>query len=619
MNFGIIVFCIVVLGVVAYLLASGHLDLNNSTDDDDDEYEDEVNGGDHSSIFYGYNHDSEEQWLNWINEQEPETKQRAADLLEEHLLGETKHHGYITLEVLDAVGGLTGVSLDQTLVQFMENCVRTWSHFKAVPSYYLKAAESLIKINPALALQVISKELNKKGTTQAILERKRGLIDYLPELKEISKDTMVNVLTSGQESYGTKAFALRKCEKYQDSELKYSIFLEALKKTIDKNKNNTAEVSSEETHFTQDLIKECIKLIGRYSFFKVVYEASSTPRFHGFVVRQVLKVLESNREKNLYDLLAISKLKDNTQNEIKRTLCKKFELTPVELNQIVLHKTTEDHQEQKLLNEDKTALNLPIPAVLATEYQQFSNAFLDGKISKDLASSEKTTGGCLVAGNGILQKLYFARALAKEQGWNFAHIDIANIKDKESFDEVNKVFGSLRKPFLLYIVNPHLLFEKDPIELAGLRDRFAQTLTIQGLDSKSFLLGDIPVTGEKIKTSAISNKLTNLKNKYFPKLIEINEKEDEYKKLVVDEYLKSISRSRFNNRRRVAEQLLEEGGKMNPIEFAFFVVKSLQSMLMIFGRDKDLKTITKLEKNFRTEQISVDDFEEESNLEAAEI
>ena len=123
-------------------------------------------------------------------------------------------------------------------------------------------------------------------------------------------------------------------------------------------------------------------------------------------------------------------------------------------------------------------------------------------------------------------------------------------------------------------------------------------LTIQALDTKSFLAGDILATNEQIRNSSISDKLSTLRSKFFPQAIEINKKEDSFKQTIIEHYLKHVAPRRFENRREITTQLIEAGAHMGSIEFSFFVIKSLKIMLLIYGKNCDLTEIHKLEKNF---------------------
>lgn len=550
------------------------------------------------SIFYMYNHNSEKEWLRWINTQSEDTKEKAANLLKEHFNGPAKQWGYITLEALECIKSFHGFSLDQVLANFFERCTKTWHEYKSTPNYYYKTAETLIEINPDLAINAFTIEVMKKGTSQGALERRRAIIDNLPELKEKSIDLIVEILTNPMESYGTKAYALRKCEKY-DEKIKSKIHLLTLKKIVEKYKNNRTEMKTEETHFVQDLIEECVKNISDFEFFQVINEASGSERFQRFVIKQILKVLNNpSKVQGKYELFAMCNLKDNHQHDIKRAIGKIHQLDPAELNSIILQNTTKNLARNELIYGDNNKFTLPIPSTLEKEYEEFKSYFFQNIDEHDYVTSEKIYGGVLITGDESLEKLYFSRALAKEKAWNFACIDIAKINNKSNYDKACETYNNLRKPYLLYIINPHVLFERDGSEENILREKFVQMLTIQALDTKSFLAGDILATNEQIRNSSISDKLSTLRSKFFPQAIEINKKEDSFKQTIIEHYLKHVAPRRFENRREITTQLIEAGAHMGSIEFSFFVIKSLKIMLLIYGKNCDLTEIHKLEKNF---------------------
>lgn len=203
------------------------------------------------------------------------------------------------------------------------------------------------------------------------------------------------------------------------------------------------------------------------------------------------------------------------------------------------------------------------------------------------------------------KKLYYSRALAKEKQWNFAYINIASIKTKADFLELSETYNNLRKPYLLYIANPHILFERDGSDASKLRDKFVQMLTIQSLDTKSFLVGDILAPNDQIQKSSVVDKLPTLRSKFFPQAIEMNTNTKEFKFKVIEEYLRHIPARRFDNKRKLIDELHEKGKEMNIIEFCFFVVRSLKTMLLIFGTNCELRLLSQLETNFKN-QSSLD-------------
>jgi hypothetical protein len=589
---------------------SGHKKTNNDNDKVHEDFE-EVES---SSIFYMYNHNSEKEWVKWINTQSIETKEKAAHLLKEHLEGPAKQWGYVTLEALECIKDLNGTSLDQIVANFFEKCSKYWHEYKSVPNYYYKAAEVLIEANPNLALSTFTNEVLKKGTSQGALERKRAIIDNLPGLKDLSIDLIVGILIDPMESYGTKAYALRKCEKY-DEKIRSQIHLKALEKLIEKYKTNRQEMKTEETHFVQDLIEECTKNISKFEFFKVLNEASRSERFHRFIIKQVMKSLNNpNKVQGKYELFAMCSLKDNYQHDIKRAIGKIYQLDPGEITNIILQDTSKNVSKNELIYGDNNKLKLPIPSIMAREYEEFKAIFFQNIDEHDYVTSEKIYGGVLITGDEPLEKLYLSRALSKEKGWNFACIDILKINNKANYDKACEIYNNLRKPYLLYLINPHVLFERDGSDESILREKFVQILTIQALDAKSFLAGDILATDEQIKNSSISDKLSTLRSKFFPQVIEINKKPDSFKITIIEEYLKHVSARRFENRREISTQLFETGKHMSPVEFCFYVVKSLRIMLLIFGKDCDLTVIDQLETNFYSQEDRDLNIDEETDL-----
>ena len=192
-----------------------------------------------NEVFYLYKHDSEKEWLDWILKQKDATKEKAASMLKLHLNGPINEWCYMTIHALNCIKEFKGFSLDEFAANLFERCSQNWNKIKNVQNYYYKAAEILIDANPDLAVKTFETEITTKDYSQGAMERRRSIIGKLPELNHKSVNLMIDILSNINESYGTKVFALRKCEDY-DPEIKNTIYLETLRRIIEKYKNSRA-------------------------------------------------------------------------------------------------------------------------------------------------------------------------------------------------------------------------------------------------------------------------------------------------------------------------------------------------------------------------------------------
>ena len=549
-------------------------------------------------VFYLYKHNSNQEWLRWIRKQDRKIQEKAATMFKIHLNGPLEQWCYITIEALDCIKEFNAFSLDEFVASVFERCSHNWNKLGNIQDYYFKAAEILIELNPDLAVKTFQTEITTKDYSQSAIERRRNIIARLPELKEKSIQLMIDILSNPKESYGTKVFTLRKCGGF-DAELKNKIYLEALKLIIEKIKSQRSPISNEEAHFIEDLIEGCVQCIKNLEFFKILNEASQLAKLQPLVIKHVRKALENPQNKlSKFDLFAMSHLKDNNEFEICNTLAKTQELISEEVANIVMQASSGNLKRNELIYADSNQLNVPIPTILRASFNDFKSRFFENIDDHNYVTSEKIYGGVLVTGNEALEKLYFSRALAKDENWNFAHIDIAKINNKANYDRATAAYNKLKKPYLLYIINPHLLFERGSSEQSSLRERFIQTLTTQSLDTKSFLVGDILGTNKKINNSSIYERLAALRNKFFPQTLEMNTKDEAFKYTVIEEYLKNIPEEHLENRRELVKQFYDRGQGMSVLEFSFFVVKYLKLMLLIFGKTCDLTLVDQLAKDF---------------------
>jgi hypothetical protein len=173
------------------------------------------------------------------------------------------------------------------------------------------------------------------------------------------------------------------------------------------------------------------------------------------------------------------------------------------------------------------------------------------------------------------------------------------------------IFSTLRKPYILFIDNPELMFPLDKSDAATYREKFAQTLYIQALDAKSMLVGSIGQTINSIETEDTLYALGKLKKKFFAQILELNKREERFKPNVVEDYLSFVSSYRLENRSELIHELVELGKEHIFMKFTFFVIESLATMLMVYGKDMPYSEIQKLQNKFidNTEQRTANDDE----------
>ncbi len=142
------------------------------------------------------------------------------------------------------------------------------------------------------------------------------------------------------------------------------------------------------------------------------------------------------------------------------------------------------------------------------------------------------------------------------------------------------------------------MFPADKSDTAVYREKFSQTLYIQALDAKSLLVGSINKTMEEINDEETLYAISKLRKKFFAQMLEINKREERLKPNVVEDHLKFISNHRFDNRAELVHELAELGKDKSFMEFTFFAIDSLATMLMVYGKNVPFSEIQKLQNKF---------------------
>ncbi len=563
-----------------------------------------------AELFHLYNHDSEKQWLNWMNKQSRDIRNEAAAKLINHINNRPEKWGYLTLEVLNCLKGFKDHQVDSPIGVFISRTGSLWREYKSIPNYYQKAAEVLTAINPNYALEIFKDEFSKKSSTEISLEKKRILTHILPDLGYICKDLMVEILTSNFENNTIKSQALREC-KTLDDEIKKSIYLETLVNLSHKYKELKRPLRLEDASLLEDLIEDSLSYIGKRDFHEALNSLLKKEAIAGNIMVALTKFLnKQSGQLTLIELLSLSKLRDNKQKDIKRLLAKRNDLDLNELNNIVLQDYITGLDETELRSPHFES-EFPIPIFYSESYKEFKNLFFKSIDEDRNRTCDKNFGGVLVCGNEVMEKLYFCRALVAEKGWGFTYLDLETITDKNSYQNMHEEITNLNKPCMVYLKNPQILFDANQNLY---KEKFAQMLTIQSLDSKVFLAGDVPLTYDQLSTKELKESIKTLCAKYFPFITEVNTKPIKTKQTLLESLLKSVSTHRFEKRRELFSEFMDLGKDKTTLEFIFLILHGFITMLLVFGRDVPYKNIQNLEdqfKNLNGEALPTNNFGEE--------
>ena len=423
---------------------------------------------------------------------------------------------------------------------------------------------------------------------------------------------MVNLLISNSETFGTRSHALRVTEKFI-TKVRDDIQMHCLNRIVSRYKGAQTKMRTEEAHFIQDLLEECTKKVHLPRFFEVLRSASECSRLKNYVLNPLIKSLNSGLKNfEAIELYAITKLEDNEHFDLRRALARRNQLEPAEINNIVTQAHSATTRVEDLLNKESNDLRLPIPSIFSEKYEDFKSLFFKNSSDHEYVTSEKIFGGLLMTGDERVSKIYFSRALAKEKDWNFGYLDAAAMTSKTSYQKAIDLFGSLRKPYMLYLVHPEALFTKQGNESDTLKGKYVQSLSIQSLDTKSFLAGDIQVPLTKTRNTSLTDYIRSLRSKFFPQSVDINKFPEEVKVKILNEYIKHISSHRFQNRSAVKNELLASGKTMHVLDFCFFVVEKLSQMLLVYGKDVPLGDLEELEEKLKDMSSGIDDDSEGS-------
>lgn len=595
---------LVIAGIVYLILENKHLFASNSSstvssyDSDMENLENPL-----AEILYLYDHESEKKWLEWIVKQDEETQAEALRRIVEHLQGPSKHWGYITLEVLGVLHGFKDKGIEENLGAFFKEVGKLWGEYKSLPNYYERAAAALAEINPQYALKIFGEEFDRHASAQTTEERQKIIIDTLPLVENLGIGMLISILKDNEESQAIKTHAFNTARKLDNDDFR-RIVLEALKHQVSRFNSQGRDIKAADLQLVQDLLREAIRYIGQTNFFKVIKNACEINKLREEVIISLVRRLKDETISiNAMEAYAMTLLQDNAQGDLRKALASLHDLDDAEVLNVCTAATAKSISETDLKRNELKFEKLPIAEPFRNQYENLKDLFFQPQSNSGglIAVCEKSYGGILLTGNNEQEKLYFSKAFAQEKNHNFGYIDLSHVVDKETYNSVVAVFSTLRKPYVLFIDNADLMYPTDNSMTSSYREKFSQTLYIQAMDAKSLLVGSIHKSFDEIQDDdSMQYSITKLKTKFFAQAMEFNKREEGKKPELIEDYLKYISTTRFENRTDIVHEMMELGKEKSFLEFAFFISSTFATMLMVYGKGVAYSEVKKLEDRFNS-------------------
>jgi hypothetical protein len=552
-------------------------------------------------VFFLYDHDHPESWVDWINNQANSIKLEAENHVKKHLNENYHDWNEDTLSFLQLIAEIDFPEKNKIVLDCLKRINTSWKYIEDAAFFYNSAIKALYKMSPEDFLNYTNQELKNKSNSESNLERKRMLLDVILDIEPFPTQLAIDVIAREDQPYGIRSYLLRKTNKLAQ-ETKDAIYTKALSTILDKKNKLNVDIDSNDLNILEDLLQEAIRNIGQIEYFQLLKQTSEEKLFNRHVCKHVTKYLNANfNNLTKSELLAICLLKDSLNHEIKRALAKLQNLDVHEINHIILE---EDCHIDLNNIEQIQKKYLPIPSFYKKKYEEFKSYFFKGKEKYTHVTNEKTFGGVVILGNNYFEKKYYTQKIAQEENWDYLVINLDDIYNEESYNQAFNKFTNLSKPYLIYIENPQYFVGKEGLELNAYIEKFFQVLCIQALDNKSFLAGDMPIISQELENPLMNERLRKLKSILFPQVVEINIKDKAFKKMIIDEYLRYISVKRFDQKKLLIDQLLEKSEGLNHFQFCYFVIENLKIMLLVFNKQTNLELINKLHDDFfNTEQL----------------
>lgn len=523
-------------------------------------------------VFYKFNHNGGDDWINWMMQQDEMTKERAFAKLLDHLEGDPKKWGAATPEAVKAVSKFEFEENFDVLVDFLDSCKTMWGRYKAITPCYEEACKGVIQVNPANAKDIIFNEIKFNGPRTTKEQITKSVALALPDFPEDFNidDIFLYILTNQKLSSKIRDQVIRITEDRNGENVR-ELFIEALKAFIDP---SFGEIEGDNLKIYHRLVNLATNIIDEEIFNLLV--KGSTNEHSGITTIKLLAELVSNSNIEFSDhhLIEIYKLglKDPL---LINALAKRHALSTSELGVVENENAPSQYPFKKdTINSEQRKEEFTVPQGVKDSFTIINDALAKRSVINESGENVEG-GGVLVGGAAEADKLFCARVLASQRKWSLIYgkyEELTGMNINNLIDEANEV-----KPCLLYIENVHKIL------LEGNDSKALKTLKQLCADPMIFIIGtidkdiDIKEEGQKLPVF-----LDSLPRDVFPLVRNLETCDDQRQGKILDEYLKNISSDKYGTEFNASELLAKVTSK-SAIDIISYLLSYFKFSLLTHG------------------------------------
>lgn len=543
-------------------------------------------------VFYKFNHPSSQAWISWIKGQDQETQDIGFAKLIQHLEGDPKEWGAVTVEVIRSVVEFEIDESFDVLEGFIETCDGLWQKYKTVGLCYGEACKGLATINAVKAKDIllgqleISKQDNNEDMTMGIIEA----LSVFPEEVGV-EEIFIKIISNPQNEPKVRVFATNAAKSRENEEEVKTI----LSGSIDRYSSDEFEkFEIEDSRIFKRLVTELSEyIVEDPEAWQTIIKAADAKHAQQCLIEVMSTILQdTNKDFSPEQLYLMFNIKSEYSIITREALSKRFALSSEE-NSIVNEIPVMDKYPflKDVFCSEEAGEELIVPPGLDQKFADMSE-LLNKKAMPDEKGEKRTGGAALICGKASEEKLYLARAIASRKKWKFIYCDFSDlIVDAE---DVQKFLKELRaaKKCLVFLdnVKPILGSPDDPSVqeiVKGLRQLVANPLF--------FMLGTLERSVQIKKDEDLPGNLISLPRDLFPFVHNMDECTDRQKRSLFDSYALKLAVNREQDQFPV-DDLLGETLGFSVIEYISYLVKYMQTSLLIFGKLVDLQEVKDLSR-----------------------
>ncbi len=539
-------------------------------------------------IFYEFNHNSSDEWIQWMKKQDSDIREKAVLKLNSYLSRSAQELGVVTKEAIKAVAALNQANAFDILHALFQSCKSALATQKSIGTFYDFLGITLMKLDQKKAIRILRNTIDELKDRQDLLDIQVLVIKALASATTMDSEfedavaavilgRIYDITIRREMIYQTKDFSLDFKERMFERVINY-ILEDNLVQVV--NKEN-AEVLKEIFQIYKELIvSNSEKAWGLY--LKACYSELTQELFLGLMTSYIANPQEKLSSDQLRSL---NKTQDPIRVPIKEALIRRFNLDEAEVQVCRSRLIPEDINYPPIsIRVERSKKTRSVVSELLGEYHSLEKIVNQDASQNSKVERKNNHGIALITGSAAKEKIYLCRSLASNMNRAFIYIDLEELILEVS--ELNKLISTISnsKPAIVFVDNLYniLMMDLNDEQMFGLKS-FNKTLKeLSILPSVSFF-GNLPTNSNDIQLNKPLSAILNSTYKGSYKIsINIEKPSAKDIQILLNNYISRLQGSRVSEE-FLLDSVLGQCQDFSLLEAINYFTEFFQINILVFG------------------------------------